>query len=340
MNLNSKFRVFFVALFIASFCGAMDNNYLNSEEIAKLAAVEKAKEFEALTAEEKDFVARMNNNIKNIRDFLPEGEEIEKYFYVFKSVTNIEDARIIMIGDYHSHAGTRLWRAGLINKLMKRGDVVLFEGFELGDYIPEFSLQMLSEICASQEYERRGYKDEEYTSLLFRECVRSVNDKICSLRKFFDENILNLHNWPGPTTCCGWDKLGTGGIDYADLIERNTSLVHAMKRFMGHYEPADESIAPTHKVFVDLGNFHLPHYEFAYDMFCELAFNTKFLEEFLKKPDATTEEINNAYYDYFSKKERGSTRIIFEFLKDKNFAVLIPKNSPCDYFEFLPKNAL
>jgi hypothetical protein len=68
------------------------------------------------------------------------------------------------------------------------------------------------------------------------------------------------------------------------------------------------------------------------------------LDRFLSSPGAKRDEINMAYYDFWGNLPNSMwarTKVIFEFLKDQDFAVVLPKNLPGlkSQEKFLPNNA-
>ena len=91
-----------------------------------------------------------------------------------------------------------------------------------------------------------------------------------------------------------------------------------------------DSLKADVRVFVIAGALHTPHYEFASIIEFERKFPPLFAA-FLAHPGAKENEINDAFYGYFdfiAGDRRSTTKSIFDFLKDKDFAVLIPKNLP------------
>lgn len=121
--------------------------------------------YEQLSQEEKDYVERFNVTAKDIRDFPPKGKDIESYFYVFKSVAKLEDAKIFLFGETHTHALNQLWSAGVINRLIKARDVVLFEGAQAGTKVDNVAEHLATGIFAAREYEKlKAHKTYKQTN--------------------------------------------------------------------------------------------------------------------------------------------------------------------------------
>lgn len=272
-----------------------------------------------LTQEEKDYVERFNVVAKDIRDFPPKGKDIEQYFYVFKSVAKLEDAKIIFFGEIHTNAANRLWTAGTLNSLIKSGDAVLFEGYQAGSPtdIPE---QITTSIFAAREYEKlKAHKIYKPTA------ISKIQNKYFSLfqktKPFLALDQLNLEKGRG----FFWD-LFQGDNLHPNSARRNEEMVQTIRNKQ----------TGTNRVFVIAGALHLPHYEFAYAIKSEEELDLKFplvagMPAFLAKPGAKKDQINLAFFDHWGslpKARWGTTRSIFEFLKDKDFAILIPKNLP------------
>jgi hypothetical protein len=289
--------------------------------------------YKKLTQEEKDYIERFNVVAKDIRDFPPKGKNIEKYFHIFKNVSKLEDAKIIFFGEDHTNASNQLWSAGAINKLIKSGDVVLFEGAQAGTQrdIPE---EITTGIFAAREYEKlKSHKTYKPTA------NSKIQIKYLSLfyktRSFLAINELNLEKGKG----FYWDLI-EGDDLHPDSAKRNEEMVQTIKN----------NLIGDGRVFVIAGARHLPHYEFASTMKFEEELDAKFplspsMPAFLASPGAKRDEINLAYYNYWGtlpNTRYGKTRVIFEFLKDKDFVVLIPKNLPNfkSLESFFPKNVL
>lgn len=281
--------------------------------------------YKLLSQQEKDYIERFNITVKDIRDFPPEGKNIEKYFYVFKSVANIEDAKIILFGEEHTNANNKLWTAGLINKLMTANDVALFEGDQAGTRVFHLSEHFTTKIFATREYEKvKAHK--QYVPLAISKMKNKFFELFFKTKDFLVLDILNLGQGKG----FYWD-LVDGEELHSDCAKRNETMVQTIK----------DNLKGDARVFVIAGALHMPHYEFAQLIHDEKEISFGF-DMFKNYPGTKEDEINDAFYNYFlTNRTSAKTRSIFEFLKDKDFAVLIPKNLPgvrMVSFHF-PKNA-
>jgi hypothetical protein len=93
-------------------------------------------------------------------------------------------------------------------------------------------------------------------------------------------------------------------------------------------------------VIVVAGAMHTPHYQFAVVMS-----KPKYSVGYLATPGADAKKISDHFYNHFlgvDPNDTASTKVIFDFLKTQNFAVLIPKNLLTDSFckSYCPDNAL
>jgi hypothetical protein len=290
------------------------------------------KQYSRLSQKERDNIERFNVIANDIRDYPPLGKNIEDYFKIIKSVPNLEDAKIIFVGEVHTDSPSQIWSASLINRMIRKGDVVLFEGLQSGTPVDDVALLLISDIVGTREYEKRKshriYKSTSLGGLRYK-CL-SYADKI---KAFLVHNKLNLAQGEGYF----WD-LGYDGLDDFES-RRNEEMVKTIKRYT----------TSNGRVFVIAGALHIPHYEFAEKMKIEEERHRRTpsltsLDRFLSSFGSKRDEINMAYYDYWGNKPNSVgtlTRGIFQFLKDQDFAVIFPKNLPGlkEVEKFFPKNA-
>jgi hypothetical protein len=290
------------------------------------------KQYSRLSQKEKDNIERFNVIANDIRDYPPLGKNIEDYFKIIKNVQNLEDAKIIFIGEDHTDSPSQIWSASLINRMIRKGDIVLFEGLQSGTPVDDVALQIISDIVGTREYEKRKshriYKPTSSGGMRLK-CLLYA-DKI---KEFLVHNKLNLKQGKGFFWDLERDELAH------NEIERNEEMVKTIRRY----------ISSNGRVFVIAGALHLPHYEFAKNMKFEDEWHARTrsptsLDRFLSSPGAKRDEINMAYYDFWASEPNNigtRTRVIFEFLKDQDFAVVLPKNLPGlrAVEKFLPKNA-
>jgi hypothetical protein len=287
------------------------------------------KQYSRLSQKEKDNIERFNVIANDIRDYPPLDKNIEDYFKIIKSVPNLEDAKIIFIGETHNDSASQIWSASLINRMIRKGDVVLFEGLKSGTPVADVALSLISDIVGAREYEKRkSHKTYKSTSLGGgRVKCFSYAEKI---KAFLVHNKLTLKQGKG----FYWD------LELDDNISRrNEEMVKTIKRYLFN----------DGRIFVIAGASHLPHYEFAEKMKFEEKWHGRMrsptsLDKFLSSPGAKRDEINMTYYDFWASEPNDigtRTRTIFEFLKDQDFAVVLPKNLPGlkKVENFLPKNA-
>lgn len=279
-----------------------------------------------LSEQEKDYIERFNVTAKDIRDFPPQGKNIENYFYIFKSVDKLEDAKILLFGETHTHAFNQVWSAGVINRLIKNGDVVLFEGDQAGTKVDNVTEHLTTGIFAAREYEKlKAHKTYKPTA------ISKIQNKYWNLffstKDFLVMNILNFNKGQG----FFWD-LKQGTSLHPDAKKRNETMVQTIK----------DNLKGSNRVFVIAGALHLPHHEFAH----VIDYTNRFggLVTFLAYPGAKVNELNDAFYSYFdgsAGKSNSDTKSVFDYLKGQDFAVLIPKNLPkAQALEiFYPKNA-
>lgn len=288
---------------------------------------DKLKRFDALTQVEKDYVERFNVTTKDIRDFPPKGKDIEKYFHVFKSVDKLEDAKIFFFGEEHTHALNRIWSAGVINRLIRSGDVVLFEGGKARTKVDSVAELLTTQIFAAREYEKlKSHKTYKPTA------ISKIRLKYLNLfyatKEFLALDQLNLDRSKGYF----WDLI-QGDDLHPDDSKRNESMV----------QTADSDLVDENaRAFIIAGALHIPHYEFARIIYYEILSGR--IANFTAAPGANLKQINDAFYNYFDgrpNRSKADTKSIFEFIKDKDFAILIPKNltSAQDRSAYLPMNA-
>jgi hypothetical protein len=270
------------------------------------------------TQEQKDYIDRFNTVVKDIRDFPPKTKNFEKYFHAFKSVTKIEDAEIIFFGETHSHSANQIWSAGLINHLLSKGDVALFEGAQSGTKVVDVAEHFTTGIFAAREFEKtkshKGYKpisisklEIKYQGLFF-----DTKDALA-----FD--VIKLDQLKGYF----WD-LTQGSSLHPDGKLRNKTMIETIENYR----------KPGRKVFIIAGALHLPHYEFAFLLSIDAA-----LRGALGVVPNIAPTINDAFFVHAPFAE---TKVIFDYLKNKKFAVLIPKNIPGldQRSAYLPGNAI
>lgn len=265
---------------------------------------------------DKDFVDRFNVVAKDIRDFPKSKKTVEQYFNIWTTVSTWKDAKVIMFGEIHDTAANQIWSAGALNKIIREGDVILFEGGESGTPVKDVNFMIVVSIFLAREYENTKihYKPESLAKIW-----KKYQNLYERNHQSLQPHILNLNKAKGYF----WDTKG-------DLVARNTALVNTVKKFQ----------TDQNRVFVIAGALHTPHYAFAHALHSE-----KIRAAFSAYPGALIHEINDAFFDYFQalsgdEKEYASTRVIFDYLNTQDFAVMIPKNIiDCSYKgTFCPKN--
>jgi len=281
------------------------------------------KEFKHLSKEEKDYIERFNAKVKEIRDFPPKIKNLQKYFHIIKSVSNLEDARVIFFPERHTHELNQLWSAGALDKLVKPGDAVLFEGASVNRKF-DVEEQISTGIFAVREYEKLK-SQKQYNP----QAISKIQNKYANLFfktiNFLALNELNLKAIPG----FGWDSAAS-----KDLSIRNQAMVFSITQKLKEYK----------RVFVFAGSLHIPHYEFADRIeLAETLYATQ-LTAFTTTPGANRNEINDVFYNFFEASPnvltKPSTKSIFDFMKTNDFAILIPKNLPRfkELESYLPQN--
>lgn len=299
------FSFSFLLAFILCFLGCADDSIDNLN----------------LSPEEKDYVERFNTVAKDIRDFPPREKNIEKYFYAFKSVTNLEDAKIIFLGETHTHAANQLWSAALINRMIRQGDVVLLEGAQRGTPAGSLTEYFTTGIFAAREYEK-SKSHKAYKATAIDKIRRKFLHLFFKTKAALALNLLNFEKGKGYF----WDLTENYQL-HPDIAKRNEEMVKAI----------DENLGRSGRIFVIAGALHLPHYEFASTIKNEEEFELLYpllphnFTTFLAQPGARRNEINDAYYRYWkglAAPKWAKTESIFQFIKGKDFAVLIPKNLP------------
>lgn len=263
---------------------------------------EDEKKLDAASAD-KDFVDRFNVVARDIRDFPKSKKSVEQYFNIWTTASTWKDAKVIMFGEQHDFAANQIWSAGALNKVIKEGDVVLFEGCQSGTAIGDITSAIVRRIFVAREFEniKLNYKPDSGIKIWQKHYEKSYN----KMRRHLETSQLNFQKAKG---YC-WDTEG-------DYGQRNTAMVSTIKKFL----------TGQNRVFVIAGAFHTPHYAFADALSSE-----KRRTAFLAHPGALSHEINDAFYDYFQtssgKKDKyASTRVIYDYLKNQDFAVMIPKN--------------
>lgn len=257
-------------------------------------------EFNKLSQEEKDYIERFNILIKDIQEFPPPGKDLEKYFHVFKSVTNLQDAEIFLFTETHTQPASQIWTAGAINKLIKPNDAVLFEGALANTPAGNVAELITTDIFAVREYEK--YKSHKKYKATSRSKIRKkYQDLFIKTKTYLALDTLRLNQAQG----FFWD------LPRQSTEKRNAAMVITIKDQL-----------KGNRVFVIAGALHIPHYEYAYKMY-EMKDDKDLLNK-LVKYQAKIKEINQGFYDM----TKGSTEIIFKYLKNQKFAVLIPRNLP------------
>lgn len=266
-----------------------------------------------LTDEQIDYIERFNVTARSIEKYPPHKAQIEKDFYIFSNVTNIKDAKYLIFAERHNNSAGQTWTAGIINELISKGDIILFEGNQAGLQVRNLTEHMITDIFAAREFELRKtkYKPTSLSKLKdkFDKLFRETKD-------FLMINILNFYKAKG----FFWD-LRQGSKLHENLTKRNEKMVETMT-YAGQ---------GANKVFVIAGALHTPHYEFAHHQ-----------RERSFKKGSWSPYLNMDYYRSIANEEgKGSTKVIFEFLMSvESYAVLIPKNYPgiSKYEPFFPRN--
>lgn len=282
---------------------------------------------ESENVSQQDYIERFNATVKEIRDFPPKGKDLEKYFYIIKNVPKLEDAEIFFFPETHNHALNQLWSAGALNRLVRSGDVVLFEGGHAGTPV-DVEEQISTGIFAAREYEKlKSHKP--YKPIGISKISNKYYNLFNSTRNDLALDELNLKGVRGYF----WDLFKGKNLD-PDLSKRNESMVATI----------DKKLTGDARVFIIAGALHVPHYEFAHIM----NFNKKYpisLARFTSTPGANVDKINDVFYEFFNGINdtlKTDTKSIFNYLKNKKFAILIPRNLPGfkELEAHFPKNAI
>lgn len=280
-------------------------------------------ELAKLSEDEIDFIENFNVIAKSVRDFPPEGKNIEKYFYIFKSVADIRTAKYLLFGEQHTNSAGQLWTAGTINELIERDDALLFEGNDAGIAVLELEEYILKNILAARLYELKKLpKKHKPDSILA--IKNAFSTPFAKTKKFLALNMLRFSE----VNAFFWD-LRQGKKLHPDSAKRNETMVQCMKDF-----------SSKGKIIVIAGALHIPHYEFAAAI--KSITGTSLMADYLHS-GAKTDILDDAHYRYFTRinSEYGKTKSIFQFLKGKDFAIFIPKNLPrAEFLEaYFPSNA-
>lgn len=261
------------------------------------------------------FIKQFNACAADIKNFKFNEENIGDYFYVFKNVNHITDAKFILVGESHTDAKSQLWNARLINSLISKRDIVLFEGDQVGTKIKNLGQYIIIDLLATRIFEVSTDRNRAYDSTIFDTIKRLIKPLFIKTKNHLNIKILTIDNAWGSY----WDLLA-GSFVHSDDQKRNDTMVLAMS----HYESFDH-------VFVLAGALHLPHYSFANTM-KDLKNSPMAIRHFLASYEgADINVLNDAFYHSLMTMpefKAYKTKSIFNFLKDRKFAVLIPKNLP------------
>jgi hypothetical protein len=280
--------------------------------------------YQNISQVQKDYIERFNVIAKDIRDFPKPGKDLEKYFYIWKSVANLDDATILIFGEHHAHSANRLWSAGVINQMVAPNDVILFEGAKGGLPVDNISEYLVTNIFAAREFEKfrldkltKKGKGKEYGPDSLSKILNKFWALFHKTKRYLALNIFKFNQGRGYF----WDLI-EGNKLHPDPIKRNEAMVNTIK----------DKLAIGARVFVIAGASHTPLYEFA------SALEDPLIEQaFLRIPGAKADEINDTFYNCFPD---AKTKVIFDFLKGRDFAVLIPRNLPgAQQRTNFPKNA-
>lgn len=276
--------------------------------------------FLKLSPEERDYVERFNILIKDIRDTPKPGKDLEKYFHIYKSTSRLEDAKILIFAERHSHSVNQVWTAGLINRMIGPEDALLFEGNLAGKSVGDVAGLLGNNILSAREFEKTKLEDSYHARSLLKIWQKKFRSLYGKIIEFLPLDSLKLNRNKG----FFWDDPDK------DSATRNAAMVDTIK----------DARAKYNRVFVIAGALHVPHYDFAYG---RALMNAAMETAFLAIPGARSFELNEAYYRYYTlnpQKDVGTTKVIFDYLKGQDFAVFIPKNFP-DYAalkKYLPTN--
>lgn len=271
--------------------------------------VPKPVDYSKLSDAEIDFVERFNVTAKSIRDFPPKKDKLEKYFYIFKSVSDVKNAKYLLFGEQHNNSASQLWTAGVINELIDTGDVVLFEGSQSRNERSNITENIINDIFAAREFELRKVK---YTPTSILKITKNFQSLFDATKEYLTINILNFYKGKGYF----WD-LQQGSKLHPDLRRRNEELAKTLK-WSRKKTPG--------KVFLIAGARHLPQYEFA-----DYIFRHQHKSEFRRflASGGSADTLDDAFFNFLrGNAEYGTTVKIFDFLKGKDYAILIPKNMP------------
>lgn len=281
-----------------------------------------------LPQEDREFIERFNTIARDIRDLSKPYKDLDKllakHFYIWKNVSRVEDAQVIFFGETHTHSASQMVTAGAINRLIKPSDIVLLEGYQAKTEVKDLSLYLTANIFTAREFEK--YKDTagiEYKATSRDAILQKHLQKIKNNLPYLSLNIFNFTK----AKAYFWDLLN-GGSDYDSMNKRNQSMVDTIKDMKDNNK----------HVMVIAGALHLPHYEYTKALYYN-SYRSSYLAS-----GGKLKELNDDFYRYFLSidKDFTTTKVIYDYLKTVNFAVLIPKSlinkTHCD--QYCPDNAI
>lgn len=278
--------------------------------------------------EDREFIERFNTIARDIRDLSKPYKDLDaflaKHFYIWKNVSRVEDAQVILFGETHTDSASQMVTAGAINRLIKPSDVVLLEGNQAKTEVKDLSLYLTANIFTAREFEK--YKNTagiEYKPTSLNAILEKHLDKIKNNLNHLSLNIFNFNK----AKAYYWDLLN-GGSDYNSMNKRNQSMVDTIKDMKDH----------TKHVMVIAGALHLPHYEYSKALYYN-SYRSAYLAM-----GGKLKELNDDFYKHFLSIDKNftTTKVIYDYLKTIHFAVLIPKSlinkKHCE--QYCPDNAI
>lgn len=278
-------------------------------------------------SEPKSLVENCNDIIKKISNFNSLSSELDKYFYVYKNVANIDDAEYIVFGEFHDDSEGLLKIFTLMNQIIEEGDAILVEKsstikIESNRQNLEYVLKIFDALKLKSLTEAMAMKDQEKMKAA---AVMTDSDSFNIFWKTLDQKVKDKYNFDklnfSKASFFGWDldQGQGGGLDVAAFKQRNASFCREAQKARSQFK----------RVLINAGTLHVPHFDFAYALsLLEIS------SPYFGLPNAY--KIGESFYKdiarYLPKDNKaafaGLSEDIFKFLKENKSAVLIPKNFP------------
>jgi len=253
------------------------------------------------------FKADIKQVIADILD--PSFGPLRDNFAIFGS-TQPENADVILLGEVHANQEIELLENQALNRLVRKGDVILYEGIPSGNIVSCHDEAVLN-VYGARQWRKKGrkYDVSDYDDFIAGFITQWFDNKFNDKKNiaFLGLSLINAE-------CFGWDNLKSFKTvsAYWSLRERNQSMLATIKQFRQQGK----------RVFVVGGQLHLPEVDYAdwhrQKALFGLTGGPESKEDFFQaSKDGPVKGIT----------DHGSTVDLYEYLKTQNYSVMVTRSA-------------